>query len=260
MIRMRNIVLMLLLANFAVWALFNWVIAEPPVRSAYDGPSIKLISEVESRNEPAAVAAVTETPALAVAEPDEAAQLNTATNDAAGATSIVEQDEPVAVSTANSAAGRCIAIGPFPEVAEAETAMATLVEAGFEPTRTIREAEVWDGYWVFVGQIPNIEAARTIRAELVDDGLEDAYILPNSDSGILISLGVFSETTRAMSLAARVRAIGYEATIADSMTTRETHWLEVMLSSEESVALELLQAPGRISRLEQLACTVPANG
>jgi hypothetical protein len=38
------------------------------------------------------------------------------------------------------------------------------------------------------------------------------------------------------------------------MTTAETYWLDVSLIGEEAVSLELLQTPGRISRLEQLPC------
>ena len=258
---MRNIVLALLLANFAVWALFNWVIDEPPFREAYDGPSITLISEVAPRLDSAGVAPSAAFEAAAPTEAVASDRLSAEADAAALAAASLPTEVPeLTERAADSSFGRCIAIGPFPQVAEAESAMATLVEAGFEPTRTIREAEVWEGYWVYVGAIDNLDSARSIRDELVNNGLDDAYILPNADSGILISLGVFSETTRAMALTARVRQIGYEATIADSMATRETHWLEVMLSSEESVALEVLQAPGRISRLEQLACTNATNG
>ena len=79
-------------------------------------------------------------------------------------------------------------------------------------------------------------------------------MIPNSDSGTLLSLGVFSEIARAASQAARVDELGYEATIADSMQTTETQWLDVTLTSEQSIVLELLQAPGTISRLEQRPC------
>lgn len=236
---MRNVVLLLLLANFGVWAVFSWVIQEPAAQPPYDGPGITLLREL-----PRAQASDSE-----ARFPAGSAQLaNEFGVNADGSAIDAEQ------TAASSLDGRCISIGPFLGQDEADAAMATLLDAGFEPGRTIREAEVWDGYWVYIDQLESTEAAREVEADLANNGLEDSYILPDSDSGILISLGVFSETTRAMNLAERVRDMGYEATIADSLTTRETHWLDIMLTNEESVALELLQAPGTISRLEQLAC------
>jgi hypothetical protein len=250
----RNVVLLLLLANFGVWAVFSWVIQEPPVRPTYDGPGITLLRELPRDGTPSSETGIPAEPRqpanqipLDSGSPEGNAEFPGATDDEP----LIGLDEQIA---ALSRPGPCISIGPFREPAEADVAMATLADAGFEPRRTIREAEVWEGYWVFIGQLGSAEAAREIEADLADNGIDDSYILPSSDSGILISLGVFSETTRAMNIAERAREIGYEPTIADSMTTQETYWLDIMLTDQQSVALELLQAPGRISRLEQMAC------
>lgn len=235
---MRNIILLLLLANFGVWAFFSWVVSDAPVSESYSGPGITLLREL-SPEERRSIASAT-----GASEPD----------------FVTPPNDPEARS-ANvvGAPGRCISIGPFAEADDADAAMETLLEAGIEPTRTTREAQVWDGYWVYVGEIESMDQAREIQAELAAIDLDDTLVLPNSESGILISLGVFSETVRAMNLAERVRELGFEATIADSLSTTETHWLDVTLTSDESIALELLQEPGRISRLEQMAC-VDENG
>jgi hypothetical protein len=137
--------------------------------------------------------------------------------------------------------------------------MDTLVDAGFEPSRATREKEVWDGYWVYIEQIGDIATARSVQADLADNGIEDTQIV-STDSGNLLSLGVFSEITRAGSQAERVNQVGYEATIADNLTTTETLWLDVTLTSEQSLALDMLQAPGRISRLEFQSCFVDEDG
>ena len=151
--------------------------------------------------------------------------------------------------------GRCVSIGPFTDAVEADVSMAILIEAGFEPDRSLREVEVSDGYWVYIEQIENMAAAQALQEDLAENGIEDTQIVPNSDSGDLLSLGVFSEISRARSRGEQVSQIGYEATIADNMTTTQTYWIDVELGGDQSSALEMLQAPGRISRLELLTCT-----
>ena len=134
-----------------------------------------------------------------------------------------------------------------------------LVDDGFDPSRTTREDEVWDGYWVYIEEIENFSAAQEIQTELAENGLDDTQIIANSEGGNLLSIGVFSDITRAAAQAERVNQAGYEATIADNSATRETHWLDVTLTGEQSIGLEMLQAPGRISRLEILECTSEAT-
>ena len=248
---MRNLFLLLVLLNLGALAFFSWVIGEPEPSPAYDGAGIMLLRELDadapimrsnSRATQAEVSDVVEEGSVAVDETPVEQLSNSIDDD-----TVDEATEPQL--------SRCISIGPFAEPPEADAAMATLAEAGFDPSRSMREVEVWDGYWVYIEQIEDMAAARSIQADLAENGLEDTQIISALGRGNLLSLGVFSEITRAASQAERVNRIGYEATIADNMTTTETHWLNVMLSSEQSIAPESLQGPGRISRLELLSCT-----
>ena len=245
---MRNLILLLVLLNLGAWAFFSWVIGDLEPAQMYDGAGITLLRELD--------------PDAPISRPNVDA---TGTADSPGAalaaealsaieTVVSEQADAENGVALESQFGRCISIGPFPETPEADAAMATLAEAGFDPSRSTRELDVWDGYWVYIEQIEDMAEARTIQADLAENGLEDTQIITGSDRGNLLSLGVFSEITRAGSQAERVNRIGYEATIADNMTTTETLWLDVTLSTEQSIAIETLQAPGRISRLELLSC------
>lgn len=236
---MRNLFLLLLLANLGVLAVFNWIVDRPDVRPPYSGPTITLLREQRDATGPAAV--TENTPAAAIGQLP------------------LEANGSVSARSQPSTVGSCISIGPFAE-SGAEAAMATLRDAGFEPRRALREAEVWDGYWVYIEGIENMDAARRIQAELADNGIDDTLIIASADSGVLISLGVFREIARAGNQAERVNQIGYDATISDNLTTTEANWLDVTLTGEESIALELLQAPGTISRLEQVACPSGPGG
>jgi hypothetical protein len=252
---LRNLFLILALLNLGALALFSWVIDQPVASPAYDGPGITLLRELDP-NTPIVGSELTST-AVESVTPDIAAPLPD--DDTPAEQTAAEPLTPEPIVVTGSAGGRCLSIGPFQDPADAALAMATLVEAGYRPNQTTRENEIWDGYWVYIEQIEDLDEARAIQADLADEGIEDTQIVRTSDGGNLLSLGVFSAITRAGALAERVNRVGYEATIADNMTTTETHWLDIMLTSEQSLALDMLldmlQEPGRISRLETLACT-----
>lgn len=274
MTALRNVFLLLLLANLGALAVFNWVIERPEPSPEYDGPGLTLLRELDP-NTPIArpntgqleleSAAPVEgdleqdsfsaedsaSPDVATDEDLEAAEEIESAPAPAPAEEVADTDELPQAAVEFS---RCISIGPFADEADSAQANNTLIEAGFEPSSTIRENEVWDGYWVYIGQIEDLASARAIQAELAQRGLEDTQVISSAESGNLLSLGVFSEITRAGSQSERATELGYEATIADNMTTRETYWLDIELTSEQSVALEMLQAPGQISRLETLDC------
>lgn len=267
---LRSLFLLLVLLNLGVLAIFSWFVKEPEPRPDYEGPGITLLREVDpaSLGSPDELVDGTAEP-VTVSEPATVGDSEQAADDseqAADGEGIADADtdagagdgEVPAIADklvpAEPGPDRCISIGPFTADGEVATAMQALTGAGFTPTRSTREAEVWDGYWVFIDRLEDQAAARQVAAELAENGVTDTQVIPGTDRGTLLSIGVFSDIRRAGTQADRVRQIGYDATIANSMKTSSTRWLDVVLTSEESIALDLLQEPGRISRLQQVAC------
>ena len=257
---MRNLVLFLVLANLGALAWFGWFRAAPTPGPRFDGPGITLLREADPD---AAILSLrpTEEPSDTAPVALEELSLVVPANDSTlSPDQVIAETESEAIESEADAAApvafsRCIAIGPFTEPDVADSAQATLIEAGFEPGLTIVEEEVWAGYWVYIERVDSLEEAQAIDAELDENGIEEAYVIADSESGNLISLGVFSETARAVTQADRVGRLGYTATIADSTRLEETRWLEINLNGDETVELDSLQAPGRISRLEERDCT-----
>jgi hypothetical protein len=247
---LRNWVLILALANLGVLAVFAWVVEEPVPSTEYTGPGITLLRELD-RETPIARSAPAGPPAAADFADDDALTPAESASSPGGDAAVTELSPPVDGDTDTE---RCVSIGPFPEITAADSAFETLVDAGFEPARRFRQDDVWDGYWVYIRQIGDLASARAFQAELAENGIEDTQVVSTSDNGNLLSLGVFSEITRAGSLAERVNQIGYEATIADNLSSVDTQWLDVTVTGEQSLALDLLQAPGQISRLELREC------
>jgi len=279
---MRNVFLGLVLANlaFAAWSMW-FAPAQRAGRSADDGlPGLTLVSEVpddlrssgvvvepEAGTAPAVTAV---SPPVTGAEtppgdvPDDAASEDSAAAavaDAASpdATADAPVDEPAdAASAAVEAATSCTSVGPFRELSQAATAAAALRTAGYMPLQRVAEGDIWIGYWVYIQAIPTEAEANTILAKMRDAGITDSYVIPNSDSGNLVSLGVFSEISGVSRRRDQVRELGYDPQVVDRTRRATVYWIDVTLTAEQTLDFDSLQPPGRIIRLEQRPCERPA--
>lgn len=224
---MRNLFLVLVLANLAFAAYHRWFSATDAgtlTLADSEVPSITLVSELEAPG------------------PDEA------------------MDEPAPpepdAAVVEAPGQRCVSIGPFRELSQAATAAANLRTAGYDPTQRVAEGDIWVGYWVHLPGIPSRDAADTILSNLRENGVSDSYIVPGGETDHIISLGVFSEISRAGRRREDVRRLGLEPTVSDRHRRGTVYWVDVGLEPGQELDLTPLQTPGRIIRLEQQACSV----
>jgi hypothetical protein len=269
---MRNLFLVLVLANLAFAAWHTWYAPLTPVLHAADStlPSITLVSEVpvdlhtagsvnDAQLKPTAAepAPVGEAPS---APPPVAAAAPAPPPAPVVVTSPPKETVATAAPTGGEGAGgRCTTIGPFRELSQAATAAATLRTAGFEPEQRVAEGDIWIGYWVYIQAIPSMDEANQILAKVRESGITDSYVIPNSDSGTLVSLGVFSEISGVSRRRDEVRALGFEPHVVDRTRRATVYWVEVTLRGDQSVDFESLQPTGRIMRLEQKPCGTVAG-
>jgi len=219
---MRILFLTLVLANLAFAAWHNWFAVSDrpfPVRNV-DVAGITLVSELANSDVEA------EQVEVAKAEPE------------------APRDE----------AQSCVSVGPFRELAQAVTAGSNLRAGGYDPVQRAGEGDIWLGYWVYIEGIATLAEANGILAQLRDNGVSDSYVIPATDNGNLVSLGVFSEISRAGTRREDVRKLGHEPTIADRTRRGTVYWVDVMIERGQSIDIELLRTPGRIDRLEQRSC------
>jgi SPOR domain len=263
---MRNLFLVLVLANLAFAAWHVWYAPLTPVLHASD-PTLKgltLVSEVPadlrsagSISESQLPAEPGETPAKPTAEaspPQEAASSARGAGSPSASADVTVAAVPTAPAAAGTATGRCTSIGPFRELSQAATAASTLRAAGYQPEQRVAEGEIWIGYWVYIQAIPTVAAANEILAKVRDAGISDSYVIPNSDSGNLVSLGVFTEISGVSRRRDQVRALGYEPQVVDRTRRATVYWIDVMPRDDQIIDFDALQPPGRIMRLEQRAC------
>ncbi|HUQ51065.1 MAG TPA: SPOR domain-containing protein [Gammaproteobacteria bacterium] len=269
---MRNFFLALVLANlgFAAWS--AWFAApQRSGRPADDGlPALTLVSEVPADLRPSgaplrgvvvepadASESATASESASAERPTTAAATDTAApSRAAPGAEPPPSEQPLATAADRSttAAARCASVGPFRELSQVATAAAALRAEGYQPQQRVAEGEIWIGYWVYIGGIATEAAANEILAKVRDGGIADSQVIPNSDSGNLVSLGVFSEISGVSRRREQVRALGFEPQVVDRTRRATVYWIDVSLGPDQTLDYDALQTPGRISRLEQRDC------
>ena len=256
---MRNLFLALVLANLAFAAWHLWF-SQPP-RAVHvadpDVPGITLVSELPPELKALPSVADAESGAGGEAPPaaPPAAAEHVADEPAVPAAPAGNDSPPPVAASADAAAGpHCSSVGPFRELAQAATAAANLRAAGYQPTQRVAEGDIWIGYWVYIDAIDSEARANEILAKVRDAGVTDSYVIPNSDSGSLVSLGVFSEISGVSRRRDQVRALGFDPKIVDRTRRATVYWVDVVLTGDQTLDFDSLQTPGRIIRLEQRKC------
>jgi cell division septation protein DedD len=256
---MRNLFLALVLVNLAFAAWSAWLAPADRVgRPADDGlPALTLVSEVPVDLRSSGVAVEQQGAAQDVAElPPEVVALpvlpsiDAAAGEPPGG-EVLAAEEPAAIE------GSCTSVGPFRELSQAAAAAASLRSAGYQPLQRVSEGDVWIGYWVYIPAIATEAEANEILAKVRAEGIADSYVIPNSDSGNLVSLGVFSEISGVSRRRDQVRALGFEPEVVDRTRRATVYWVDVTLAAGQALDFDTLQPPGRILRLEQRACEAP---
>jgi hypothetical protein len=261
---MRNLFFVLVLANLAFLAWQQWFAPEVRVTRLpdTDQPTILLASEVEERvvlaeqpvsDDPALLPELPESDRDAASSENDSAAVEPQTDDESSELEWPPRDALVALNDPSGSL-ECISIGPFRELSQATAAAAYLRSDGLDPVQRTAEGDIWVGYWVYLEQLPSVEEAEGILDVLRENGISDSYVIPRSDSGTLISLGVFAEIARASNRLGQVNELGYEATISDRTRRGTVYWVDVWLEPDGTLDFEQLQPPGRIVRLEITDC------
>ncbi len=165
---MRNLILILVLANLLVYFWFQWL-ERPQVN---DGSQHRLESQLVPRLDKPVAASETLT---------------------------TEQPEI------------CVSIGDFEDKADADEFVKSLPADAGETTVVEQQREVFVGHWVQVVDIETRRAADEQSEKLKRGGLEESYLTGNDASGYVVSLGLFTDLSRAEAVQAKARSLGVNA-------------------------------------------------
>ncbi|CAN5170512.1 hypothetical protein BH24PSE2_BH24PSE2_14810 [soil metagenome] len=216
---MRNLFLLLVLANFGLLAWQRWIApsAERPVEEA-TLPRLELAGAVEDDDLPAV------------------------------------EEMPVVASSADGTA-RCISIGPFRNESETAQVLRSLRAAGHTPEQRLAGGEVRLGHRVYLPAFESRSAARRVLDALKAHGVGDFYIVPDGKERNAISLGVFASRELADERAAEISAAGYSPVIRDHYRSGAVYWIDTEIGRGDSLRLEDFEPIARrIMRLETAPC------
>ncbi len=275
---MKLLFLSLLLANALVFAWTRWFEAPsaPPPASRAAAPTLTLASELPPRSESSAIdfaanAAVNPPVAAAASEPADMTGQPAAANpdmrqgtgpgeDEGQREPMVARDDTVSVADAANIAAPllCLSLGPFRIENDARDAAALLQSEGLAPRQRSAEDVVGGGYWVHLPPYPSRADARAAVAEINEKGVPDAYIVRTGENINAIALGMLTELDRAQRLATQVRAIGFDAQIAERTLTDTVFWVDVDVDDLARVDPTRFQSSSRrVARLRVENCPGP---
>jgi len=162
-----------------------------------------------------------------------------------------------ATAESGGANGSCVTVGPFPNNELAARARQTLIDSGYAATpRQVTTSEP-DGFWVYLEAPTSPLQERRLIDRLTKGGIRDAQAV--GDVGARrISLGVFSDETRAALQSERVAKLGLLPQIDAREKPGSAIWLDLKLKSG-SPPLEGQKFQAGETELEFRACPAPAT-
>jgi hypothetical protein len=195
---MRNLLLLLLLANilYFIWGL---VTEEPPETG------VVIVDESELG------------PPLELGDP-------------AAATNAGTMPDPGQPSVLAAAVGRsCVSIGPFTNGADSERVLQDYRKEGMRAAVRSTNGQLFVGHWVQIRNIPSRDVGNNMVKKLVAGGLTDAYLLPEDEEGLKISLGLFADTARAEKVELQAESLALPAEITPRMRDATVFYVDIAL-------------------------------
>ena len=162
--------------------------------------------------------------------------------------------------TALSDTTSCLSVGPFVDLTSSGQAAALLKAKGFDPRQRAEQGQVSLGYWVFLGGLASQADADRALVTLERNGIRDAVVMPETaDAGRRLSLGLYSERSRAERRDQAVRQAGLGAEIAERKLPGTLYWVDLTPPPGMStIPLQGLFADGVNSRIAVQPC-LPAG-
>ncbi len=124
----------------------------------------------------------------------------------------------------------CVTVGPFSTNELAARARQTLADSGYPSLPREVSTSVPDGFWVYLESPPAETAERRLLERLSRGGITDAQVVGESGAR-RISLGIFSDETRAAAQSERVAKLGLLPQIVGREKSATALWLDLKLKT-----------------------------
>jgi hypothetical protein len=152
-----------------------------------------------------------------------------------------------------SANGRCVTVGPFASNELAARARQTLSDSGYSSLPREVATKSFDGYWVYLESPPTESGERRLIDRLKKGGIADVQAMGDIGTSRRISLGIFSDETRAAAQSEKVARLGLLPQIEAREKPATAIWLDLTLKSD-APSLEGSKFPAGDAELEFRPC------
>jgi hypothetical protein len=167
---------------------------------------------------------------------------------------LAHETQPVA-----SGDSSCVTVGPFASSELAARARQTLSDSGYASLPREVKTSVFEGYWVYLESPPTESGERRLLERLRKGGIEDAQPIGELGNPRRISLGLFTDETRAATQSEKVARLGLLPQIEAREKPGTAIWLDLTLKSD-SPPLEGQKFPAGDTELEFRSCEAAPAG
>lgn len=155
--------------------------------------------------------------------------------------------------------GTCVTVGPFTTNERAASARLTLTDSGYPSIPREEPTTVLEGYYVYLEAPSTAAAERRLLERLKRGGIDDAAAVGELGASRRISLGIFSDETRAALRSEAVAKLQLLPQIEAREKPGTAIWLDLTLKSD-APALEGQKFPAGDAELEFRACPPGVGG
>ncbi|EDY85580.1 sporulation and cell division repeat protein [gamma proteobacterium HTCC5015] len=121
----------------------------------------------------------------------------------------------------------CATLGPFVDEEGARRAVRMLTAAGAKVSWRSVVEQLPSGYRVFLEPYESTERAYQVAADLREQGVKDNFVITNPKDKVNgISLGLFTQKRGALKRLARLRNLGYQASIEMRYRDGNIQWVD----------------------------------
>jgi len=123
----------------------------------------------------------------------------------------------------------CVTIGPFKESADADSAVLEYSSEGMKAILRATTGQIFVGHWVQIRNVANEAEANSLLEQLIAGGLPDSYLVHTEDEGMKISLGLFGDLEGAEKIELQARSLDLPAVISPRTRAGEVFFVDIGL-------------------------------
>jgi len=123
----------------------------------------------------------------------------------------------------------CVTIGPFKESADADSAVLEYSSEGMKAILRATTGQIFVGHWVQIRNVANEAEANSLLEQLIAGGLPDSYLVHTEDEGMKISLGLFGDLEGAEKIELQARSLDLPADISPRTREGEVFFVDIGL-------------------------------